>query len=871
MLTNFQPLPEFHARSIRLDWTWADTGDRPAFRLKRRLSTFPDSVTSGVDVVDLAALFRSLDHPWAEIEVVQFHVPNVKTTGPLLQDEAVQSPEPTVHVAYLLQAEVVAFFGQAQAPQPQRIVLRIYDTSNDRDEVVQIDQVTRVARDEQIAPPWKTVTTITIFVVSGNGSETAIGAVTVKMGHSDLVTADQFTWVPAVGSPLQAEFDQVAAFVTEGSVITQTDNQYRAEFLTVRASQKMRTAAVPDEQLAALVAQASANHSASVLAQIIVDDYFDQDSGDWQRHTMVTEGDLAQATHYYSLFWPDATAPGGYSTSAAARSVAEPTGSFDLSAQMYRLLPAVHKQYDEPPPGEQGDGQLRRFLDIYGSTLDHARSLAERLTMRHDPYAVRADLVPALSRLLGWEPDQTLDVLAQRRDIRFAPEIYSTTGTGPNLSALVNRMTGWECRIKEFGNNVFLTNAPETIQLWELWEQRQAGGAWIAPHPVTHSDGLDGRPSAVRAGDDTVWLFWHARRNHRREIWLQRQDGIDGVPRRAAEGTTDDVAGAQYVDESPAATVVSNRIWLAWSSNRDGNWEIYARPYDGLPGATAFRVTDHPAEDRAPVTVAGQHDTLWIFWQSNRRGPTDIWARAFHDDTWSTPARITAADFRHVMPAALVDNAARLWLFWSADLGDRSNLFASTRASSAWVPGASLTAEWQDAQQITQGQWHDEAPAAVLVGGNLWLYWHSDRGGQWQIWAMMRDMMHDDAQWSPPSPLVAEITGDKEPTAIVDAAGVLRLYWRSQRRGRTYESRTVDTSDPEMLQNLRTFADRAHYTYQPGEAKDDWYSRSVAGVYLSPDTNDNTVIADRRARAKSFVELFRPAHVRLVWIPDDAG
>ena len=847
MLTEFRPLTDLHADATRLAWTWTGPEDRPLFRLVRRPLTYPDKVADGVTVLDLGELLQTPALPWAAVERTLFLVPSSHVASPLQQ------------------AETLFFFAGAGDLQPAGVVIRIYDTTNDSDQIIRIENVTRVTRTEQASPPWAAVTTLTIFAAQAGGPEMAIGEVTVATRHVDGLTADRFTWTPAAQPPLRIDFDQFDAHMTVVGTVTVTDDIFRAGFQTWRGGTGLRVGTLPADYLAALAAQASTSAGGGLLAQISIDDHFDQDTGDWQRRTTVAElGLMPGTTYYYRLFLPDADAPESYHTDNTLRAVAVSTGIYGLSHRLYQLLPAVHQQYDEPAPGEHGDGQLRRFLQIFGSALDHARGLAENLDMRHDVHTVRADLVPHLSRWLGWEPDQTLDVLAQRRDIRFAPEIYGTTGTGPNLCALVNRMTGWDCRIKEFVNNVFQTNAPESILLWEIWEQRHDGLTWSTPVPNTRNDNLDGRPAAVLAADNTPWLFWHAKRTDRREIWLQRQDGIDAAPQRAAAGAPDDAPAAHFIDESPAAALVAGRIWLFWSSNRDGNWEIYTRPYTTLPGDPAVRLTDHPAEDRAPAAVGGVNDTLWLFWQSNRRGPTDLWGRANNGDTWSPPARLTSAEFRHETPAAAVDASGRLWLFWSADLGDRRNLFVRVRGQSSWLPGESLTAGWDAPQQITEGRQRDEAPTAVLFNGGVWLFWHSDRGGQWQIW----NMIHDGAGWSEPSPIVAEVTADKEPTAIVDAAGTLRLLWRSQRRGRHFQSRTVDTGDPEMLAQLHTFDDRAHYTYHTGAGNEDWYARGIAGIYLAPDTNDTTVVADRISRAANFVESFRPAPVRLVWIPE---
>ena len=58
---------------------------------------------------------------------------------------------------------------------------------------------------------------------------------------------------------------------------------------------------------------------------------------------------------------------------------------------------------------------------------------------------------------LGWQLKDYLDEDAQRNEIIFAPEFYRTVGTSPNVAAMVNRLTGWDTRVREFARNVLLS------------------------------------------------------------------------------------------------------------------------------------------------------------------------------------------------------------------------------------------------------------------------------------------------------------------------------------------------------------------------------------------------------------------------------
>ena len=808
MLAEFRAEPDIRPNRINLAWTWRSPGPRPGLRLLRRQWAYPAGPEDGLVILDLPGLFIAPNQPWARILTTLYLVPNTVAEGGLRQ------------------AGLEQYFDDPAAAEPVQVVVSYYDATGEM-QVVRLEEVSRVELVAGPAVPWANVATLDLFATPGGGPEEPAGQVVVSTGHSDGLTPALFQWTAPGDPPVSLAFDSIETSETVISASPTPPDSFRATAHTTRDGLTERVAKF--------------------------DEALDMDTGDWQRTVALSDLNLAPETvYYYALFVPDPAAPGEFISEPTWRVSAMATGHYGLDERLYQMLPTIHQQYDDPRPGQTGpDGPLRRYLQIFGAALDQVRSQAESLRGRHDVLAGRADLLPHLARWIGWEPDQTLDALSQRNDILFAPEVYETIGTLPNLCALINRGAGWECQVKEFVHNVFMTNAPESIHLWEIWERQHDGVSWGDPLSLTRTEGFDGRPAAVLDVASAVWLFWHANRGSRREIWLQRLDGVDPTPRRAMLGAPDDVPGLSYTDEEPAAVVAGSRIWLFWTSNRNGSWNIWGRPFDGLPGGAPVQLTNHPAADRCPAVVLDGGGRVWLFWQSNRRGPTDIWVRVLDGADWGPPARLTTARFRHEMPAAVVDGAGQIWLFYVVDQGDRRNIYQQIFDGAAW----------SSPEPLTSGIQRDEAPAAVIWDGQVALFWHSNRTGPWQIYGQT----HDGVDWTAPFALTDRPTGDKEPVAVVDGSGRLRLFWRSQRRGEWYRSRTIDTNDPDMLNQMGTFQDRAHYTYDTGRENWDWYARDAVGLYLAPDTGDPIEIQQQLDRLKTFVEPFRPVLARFIW------
>jgi phage tail-like protein len=173
----------------------------------------------------------------------------------------------------------------------------------------------------------------------------------------------------------------------------------------------------------------------------------------------VTDASLKGETVYYYALFPYAGEPPTYALDQHNRTAAMASAPYNVAGQMAELLPTIYHRYDTvlPKPeaavaeADRHKGQLRRFLDLPGSQLDQLYSFARAMLDLHHLDKVDGRLLPLLAQWLGWQTDFQLDIAAQRNEIKFAPHLYRSVGTAPNLQAIVHRYTGWHTQIAEFG------------------------------------------------------------------------------------------------------------------------------------------------------------------------------------------------------------------------------------------------------------------------------------------------------------------------------------------------------------------------------------------------------------------------------------
>jgi hypothetical protein len=167
---------------------------------------------------------------------------------------------------------------------------------------------------------------------------------------------------------------------------------------------------------------------------------------------------------YYALSWTDGD--GGHVATAGAR-VGVPHGHgallYDLLPEVHRRLDTVARPADAPsapgiPEAAPRSGQLRRLLDVAGASFDAVRSTADGLRTLRDTHDADLRFLGLIAQGIGWPLDVKLPVARQRHQLRYAAGLYRETGTIPGCLIWVKRLTGWDCRLREFARNVFFSN-----------------------------------------------------------------------------------------------------------------------------------------------------------------------------------------------------------------------------------------------------------------------------------------------------------------------------------------------------------------------------------------------------------------------------
>ncbi len=129
--------------------------------------------------------------------------------------------------------------------------------------------------------------------------------------------------------------------------------------------------------------------------------------------------------------------------------------NYNSADTLYNWLPRIYRASDK-------EGKLKKFLEIYGEQFDLIRSYIDGLPDLLDLDHCDDQVLPLYAQWIGWDLSFQPNIQLQRNEIRYAVDLYRRIGTIPGCELMVKRLSGWECRVKEFFKNVFFSNNIES-------------------------------------------------------------------------------------------------------------------------------------------------------------------------------------------------------------------------------------------------------------------------------------------------------------------------------------------------------------------------------------------------------------------------
>ncbi len=323
-------------------------------------------------------------------------------------------------------------------------------------------------------------------------------------------------------------------------------------------------------------------------------------------------------------------------------------------------------------------------------------------------------------------------------------------------------------------------------------------------------------PDATRAADGTVWVVYTAYR-HAGPLDAQAIHRTRDFRSLKPTGNGDQVRLVSFdgrrwseplnvtkhgLDVWRPSVAVDGRgtVWVVWSQQVDGNWDLYARGFQ--PSSKAWtpvvRLTEAAGADLdAEAVVSPVDGRVWVVWRGWRNGSFDILLTQLTSDGRSTGERAAAASpANEWWPAAVFDSKGRLVVAYDTyrrgnydvelvwDAAGQSPQTVDVAATPLFEARPSLVVDRQDRVWV-----------AFEQGGQQWgkdtgMRWRGRRGEQlyWQRDVVVRQVergrLAGQAAGTVPAPKikreypVAETKRISHPRLALDDSGRLWLLFR---------------------------------------------------------------------------------------------
>jgi FlgD Ig-like domain len=221
---------------------------------------------------------------------------------------------------------------------------------------------------------------------------------------------------------------------------------------------------------------------------------------------------------------------------------------------------------------------------------------------------------------------------------------------------------------------------------WNLYSRVYNGSSWSPEIPVVENLGNNRSPRLFKLPFQNLSLVWQSDAYGNSDILLSRyQSGAWSAPIRVTTGPQSDV------QPSPARGIAQPggeryRVTLVWASDSLGNYEVWGTSADSLNARE--QMTSHNATDNEPscveffLIVKGLRiNHPWLTaWTSDRDGNRNIYA-----EYWSRVDVVdtSSADDLHPQTAAVARVAGyltlRFWIVWQSSRDGNWNLYGSNK------------------------------------------------------------------------------------------------------------------------------------------------------------------------------------------------
>jgi hypothetical protein len=224
------------------------------------------------------------------------------------------------------------------------------------------------------------------------------------------------------------------------------------------------------------------------------------------------------------------------------------------------------------------------------------------------------------------------------------------------------------------------------------------------PQRLTEGPAAEDYADAMESSGGDRWVAYQTYESGSDRLWVRRNDEAP-MPLTDPGG---DLFRVQLAEDS------EGRIWAVWCEQRDANWDLFGRAFDGNSWGEETRLTTAAGSDVFHSLARDGAGNLYLAWQSSRSGNADIFLRTYRKGRWQPEMQVSNDPANDWEPQVAASNDGQVSIVW--DTYAKGNYDVVMKQ----LRGGRLS----DAITIADSDsFEARATAHYGSGGLLWLAW----------------------------------------------------------------------------------------------------------------------------------------------------
>ena len=421
-----------------------------------------------------------------------------------------------------------------------------------------------------------------------------------------------------------------------------------------------------------------------------------------------------------------------------------------------------------------GDDSGARF-DIKTKQGDFTFTAGEIAAGTHKPFIdgrVVVDRVPNSVQLTRSLEDEDYPSIAQTDDTVYATYVEFVRGD--------RKQAHWNTMGDDPPKSFDFVARPVGGDQLFLTTYSKSKRVWSEPMPVTglHQDLM--RAAVAVDGNKRVWVIYSANREGNFDIYAR---SFTGGKFSAEQRLTTDAG----TDVNPvAATDASGRVWVAWQAYRNNNLEILASALQGDRFTPETTVSFSKASDWDPSIATSANGEVAVAWDTYDKGDYDVYFRRLkmaNSIQMEAPVAVAASERFEARSSIAYDKQNRLWVAY-----ETSEAKWGKDQGALVKGGVPLYRNHSVAVKCFQGSNVFETGLQSLTGGDARCSQPADpSGGQSEKWQEeeCRSRRHPRDEHET-APTTGQPTLNSFPRLAIDPSGMVYIMFRTRQfPGRT--------------------------------------------------------------------------------------